>query len=227
MTIGLAIMVKTPGHSALKTRLAADCGAPWAIAWYQRAAACVAAVVKDCAHSGQHITPYWAVAESEAAAHRQWSGFATLNQGDGDLGTRMAHVHHHLVQKHGAGILIGADAPQLCGNWLDQACAWLAQPSARQVIGPASDGGFWLYGGNRMAPASLWQSVVYSQADTATHFRKALAAQGEWLSLPNLTDVDTIADLAAMRAEMQRLPAALPQQCELVHWTQHSREVSA
>lgn len=227
MTIGLAIMVKTPGHSALKTRLAADCGQRWATAWYQRAAACVAAVVQRYALSNQNITPYWAVAEPEDTAHRQWSGFATLNQGEGNLGQRMAHVHQQLMGKHSAGLLIGADTPQLCRGDLDQACAWLNDTSARQVIGPASDGGFWLYGGNRSAPSSVWQSVAYSQADTGMRFGHALAEYGDWLTLPSLTDVDTITDLAAMNTQMARLPDALPEQCDLVHWTRHSREVEA
>ena len=227
MSVGLAIFVKTPGYSALKTRLAADCGQDWATAWYQRAAHCVAAVVRDCAQTTQRITPYWAVAEPDHAAHHQWPDFTTLNQGEGDLGARMAYVHHQLVQKHGAGLLIGADAPQLCRNWLEQAGTWLALAGARQVIGPASDGGFWLYGGNRSAPSTLWQSVPYSQADTGARFRHALAAYGEWLTLPDLTDVDTSADLTAMRAEMHKLPAMLPTQRELLRWTQHSHEANA
>ena len=227
MTIGLAIFVKTPGHSALKTRLAAGCGQPWATAWYQHAAACVAAVVQHGTALRQRITPYWAVAETAVSAHRQWPAFATLNQGAGSLGARMAHVHQQLIDKHAAGVLIGADAPQLCGHWLEQACDWLEQPGARQVIGPASDGGFWLYGNNRSVPGALWQSVPYSQADTGARFRHAFVAHGDWLTLPRLTDVDTVADLSAMCQQMSRLPRPLPEQRELVQWMQQSRELEA
>src|SRR4029079_3252618 len=43
---GVAIFVKTPGHSPVKTRLAADRGQAWTEAWYRRAAAAVAAVAR-------------------------------------------------------------------------------------------------------------------------------------------------------------------------------------
>ncbi|HEV8692715.1 MAG TPA: hypothetical protein VGQ93_00795, partial [Lysobacter sp.] len=62
MTVGLAIFVKTPGYSPVKTRLAADCGRAYAEAWYRRAAAAVASVAKIAADR-EGIAVYWAVAE--------------------------------------------------------------------------------------------------------------------------------------------------------------------
>ena len=89
---GVAIFVKTPGHSPVKTRLAADRGQAWTEAWYRRAAAAVAAVARATI-----ATSYWAVAEPEAIATGAWPDLPAIAQGDGGLGSRMARVHAELV----------------------------------------------------------------------------------------------------------------------------------
>src|SRR3546814_381382 len=61
----LAIFVKTPGHSGLKTRLAAERGERYAVEWYRRAAAAVSSVARR-AHARHGVTAYWAVAEAGA-----------------------------------------------------------------------------------------------------------------------------------------------------------------
>src|SRR3546814_7689642 len=112
MSIGLAIMVKTPGHSSIKTRLATDTGIAFAEEWHRRAADCVAKVSQHCVR----LLPYWAVAEGSAAEDALWSGLPVLMQDAGGLGERMAHVHRQLMQRHAGGLLIGADAPQEIGR---------------------------------------------------------------------------------------------------------------
>jgi glycosyltransferase A (GT-A) superfamily protein (DUF2064 family) len=130
----------------------------------------------------------------------------------------MGRVHHALVRRHGAGLLLGADAPQLGVASLRAALAWCAADEPRQVLGPARDGGFWLYGGNRTAPLAVWDSVAYSAADTAARFRAAFAPFGAWLAAEPLTDVDRGEDLAAFRSELAGLAAPEPAQRALAAW---------
>jgi hypothetical protein len=115
-------------------------------------------------------------------------------------------------------VLLGADAPQLAVGALDDALAWCAAAEARQAIGPANDGGFWLYGGNRAAPYALWEAVAYSRSDTAERFRVAFAAHGACLVVPPLTDVDHGGDLPALARELAVLAAPLPAQRRLAAW---------
>lgn len=217
MSVGLAIFVKTPGHSVVKGRLAATLGADAARDWYLHAADAVASVARDAQAAGD-VVAYWAVAEADPDAVAAWTGLPVLGQGDGGLGARMAHVHAQLLQRHGAGMLVGADAPQLDATRLSRAAAWLRDVAPRAVLGPAADGGFWLYGANRAAPVATWESVRYSAADTAARFRVALAGDGEWTTLDTLTDADVEADLVPVAAALAALPAPTAAQARLLAW---------
>jgi uncharacterized protein len=222
VSVGLAIFVKTPGHSPVKTRLAQGSDARFAEAFHLGAARAVAEVARDCADddSGDTtgLTPYWAVAEPAAADTAHWPGLPCLLQPGGDLGARMAGIHEQLMQRHDAAILIGADSPQLQPRWLRHAARWLSAASARCVIGPARDGGFWLFGANRRLPVERWGQVAYSRADTAARFRTAFATAGEWATLPELVDVDTVEDLQALRDALRALPTPLPAQLAQLAW---------
>lgn len=212
----VAIFVKTPGYSPVKTRLAAGVGEAFAVEWYRRAAAAVAEVA--LAAAGISAVVYWAVAEDEACGAEVWRALPTVPQGDGSLGARMGRVHHALVRRHGAGLLLGADAPHLAVASLRAALAWCDADEPRQVLGPARDGGFWLYGGNRTAPLGVWESVPYSVADTAARFRAAFDSFGAWRVIESLTDVDRGEDLAAFRSELAGLAAPQPAQRALAAW---------
>lgn len=215
MTGALAIFVKTPGRSPLKTRLANKCGERYATEWYRRAAAAVASVALE-AQRRYGIRAYWAVAEPDALD--AWPDLPSIAQGDGGLGTRMARVHAGLVARHGFGLLLGADAPQLTAELLGDAVGWLDHPEPRMLLGPASDGGFWLLGGNVAPPLATWTSVAYSTATTAGDLRHAMHDLGEWRTLATLTDVDTAADLPMLRRALQALPEPTPEQAALAHW---------
>jgi glycosyltransferase A (GT-A) superfamily protein (DUF2064 family) len=214
---GIAIFVKTPEYSAVKTRLAAAIGTEAAVAWHRRAAATVAAVATEAARRCDAVV-YWAVAESAAVAARAWDDLPNLAQGEGGLGARMGRVHAALVERHGHGLLLGADTPQLGTRELVAALAWCASAASRQAIGPARDGGFWLYGGNRAVAGARWDAVRYSRSDTAVRFRAAFADVGEWLELARLTDVDEGADLRVVQDALATLASPLPAQVALAAW---------
>jgi len=216
MSCGAAIFVKTPGLSPLKTRLAATIGAAAATHWYRLAASATAAALAEVAE----IAAYWAVAESPALAAAAWPGSPLLAQGAGPLGERMGRVHTALVEKHGCGILLGADTPQVDPADLARAAAWLQDPAPRLVLGPARDGGFWLIGANRVLPAAKWTLAPCSRDDTAAGFRAAMSPFGAWLELPHLTDVDEAEDLPSMLAEMKGLERPLAAQREVIDASQ-------
>ena len=210
----IAIFVKTPGLSPVKTRLAADWGSANAQRWHQLAAACVAASARQA-----DIGPvYWAVAEPEALGHSLWAGLPALQQGSGGLGQRMHSILDWLVEQHGSGLLLGADAPQWNPDWLRQAATWLHNDQDRLCIGPAHDGGFWAFGANRPLAGASWTSVAYSQPDTARQFREVMSAYGEWLTLPTLTDLDQLGDLRNVLQELVSLGAQHAAHRLLMQW---------
>jgi uncharacterized protein len=203
MSGSIAVFVKTPGHSPLKTRLASGIGQRAATDWYKAACLAVKSVVEQLKLLTR-VSAYWAVAEDTAIREGVWKDFPALAQGEGSLGERMGRVHRMLVRQHGFGILIGADAPQISADDFQKAATFLHHTSARLVIGPASDGGFWCVGANRRIDMTIWTSVEYSQADTCEKFLAQLS-DFECMTLRQLTDVDTEDDLRACQQELAAL----------------------
>ncbi|WP_376696700.1 TIGR04282 family arsenosugar biosynthesis glycosyltransferase [Wenzhouxiangella sp. EGI_FJ10305] len=207
----IAIFVKTPGLSPVKTRLARTLGTEQAEALYLECAATVAEVVGQASPN-----VYWAIAEPERQAAAHWPGLAHIAQGPGGLGERMQRVLAALVERHGSGLLLGADAPQIDAALLRRACSWLSCDPPLNACGPARDGGFWTFGANHVPPLERWTRVPYSRPDTLQRFRESIGDETEWLELPMLSDLDTAEDMARVAAELKRLHRPLPSQLALL-----------
>jgi len=208
MTTGVAIFVKTPQLSPVKTRLAASIGEEDALAFYHMS---VNAVESSAARS--NATPYWAVAERGGVG--DWAGVEAMFTGAGCLGTRQYHIYKMLLERHEKAILIGADAPQITPDLLNEAIKRLNRDD--YVFGPARDGGYYLFGGREDVPISIWDCVPWSAPNTMDVFRRALPHASSLL--PQLTDVDEQADLAHMIDEMPDFMSA--EQDDVVAWAQH------
>ena len=221
---GIAIFVKTPGISPLKTRLAATQGVDYAEHWYRLAAAAVSEVAQ---RSGAEV--YWAVAEPEAMNAGLWQDLPRLCQvlspnrtdftpANTSLGARMHCVQQQLLARHHAAILLGADTPHLDVRVLLGVIDYLRKTTPSWAVAPALDGGFWLHGSNRSAPLSAWEAVRYSSADTLAQFELAMANQGNFARFQTETDVDSAADLAACASALSQLPQATNKQRALLQW---------
>ncbi|MEM7053624.1 MAG: DUF2064 domain-containing protein [Pseudomonadota bacterium] len=208
----VAIFVKTPGLSPIKTRLARTIGQSAAEVCYQKSAACVLDIVQSSS-----LNAYWAVAEAEALKHSRWQSLPCINQGEGSLGARMYRVHTELLHKHGSAMLIGADLPQISQEDLLSASDWLQSDQPRSVLGPACDGGFWLYGANYAHDESAWTSLPYSQPDTAERFIQAMPG-GEWKQLSTRCDIDQFDDILRVVDELRHLARPSDSQQNLARW---------
>jgi rSAM/selenodomain-associated transferase 1 len=207
----IAVFVKTPGLSPVKTRLAKTLGTENAEAFHLAAAKAVSAVVQNTALHG-----YYAVAEATALTFGNWQNMPQLWQGEGGLGERMAHIYNRLLQQYTFVILVGADSPQMTANHLLAASNWLADKGqARFAFGSSFDGGFWLFGGNRHIPPACWTEVTYSVADTGAQFLHNIQPLGEVQTMTTLHDVDEPPDLMLLHAALQDLSAPVPEQIEL------------
>jgi hypothetical protein len=102
-------------------------------------------------------------------------------------------------------MLIGMDTPQVTTGLLESAARWLASGGADAVLGPASDGGFWLLGLRRPGPG-LVAGIPMSCASTGRLQLARLRGRGlRTRLLPVLRDVDTAGD--AVRVARQ-VPAS-------------------
>jgi uncharacterized protein len=217
VSCGVAVFVKTPALSPVKTRLWPGLGQQGAEALYMASAHAVASVAEAAQRAGG-LQAYWAIAEDTPLPNDAWPGLPQLPQGSDSLGARMSHVYRQLRRRHRGAVLIGADAPQLVPAALTRAAHWLQSSEPRLAIGRAHDGGFWLFGGNADLPERAWLAPPYSAADTAECFVAAMQGHGRWLELETLHDLDTTADLPHVQAHLARLDAPTEAQQRLLAW---------
>ena len=124
-----------------------------------------------------------------------------LPQREGDLGKRMAQTFSHLFE---AGrdlvVLIGSDLPTLPSSILAQAFAALAQ--ADIVLGPSTDGGYYLIGMRRLH-ATLFDGVAWGTSLVLAQTAERIRTLGlRSASLPVWYDVDTPDDLSFLAAHL-------------------------
>ena len=184
----LIVMVKDPKPGRVKTRLGRDIGMIDAAWWYRHQCTRLLRRLRD---------PRWdillSVAPDRAVDAACWpSDLPRIPQGRGDIGTRMSRA---LSATHGPTVLIGSDIPNVTRGHI--AKAFDALGHAKTVVGPATDGGFWLIGlsNPESQPKTLFQGTRWSHPDTLAD---ALPTLPEPVALTTcLNDVDTVADLEA------------------------------
>ena len=214
----IAVFVKTPSLSPVKTRLAATIGKEKAEEFHLASAASVSAVVQAVSKQSG-IQGYYAVAEKEAINHPFWQDLPCVWQGEGGLGERMAHIYQTLLAKHDFVILVGADIPQMTSAELLKAADWLSDTESNQLaFAPSVDGGFWLLGGNCTIPHSAWIDITYSQPDTGSQFLNNIKKSGDIKILTSLRDVDELDDLIVLHQTLLDLPSLQSEQQALIHF---------
>jgi rSAM/selenodomain-associated transferase 1 len=145
---------------------------------------------------------------SPAGAGRAISGLAPAGmrcvaQRGGDLGARMANLATDLLAAgHSAVLIVGSDVPTVPVSHLAEAARGLAEDAADLVLGPAEDGGYYLIGLRRPAPA-LFSDVAWGTAAVfEVTLARARALDLRVHLLPPWHDVDTAADLARLRRDL-------------------------
>lgn len=211
MSPGLALFVKTPGRSPVKSRLWPALGREAAETLYLDCAAAAAEVVSALQHEGL-LQAYWAVAETPDESASPWQGLPRLNQGDGGLGERMGHVYAALRDRHGAALLVGTDVPQMPAAALRHAISTLQNDEADVVLGPSEDGGFWLVGGRSVIPLSAWTAPRYSGPDARSDFLAALPTGLRIVQVDSVRDLDEPQDLSAVALALSALTQRTPAQ---------------
>ena len=186
-------MVKEPRPGRVKTRLGREIGHLDAARWFRRQSLALLRRLRD---------PRWrlvlAVApDAEGLRSRIWpADLPRIPQGPGDLGRRMGRLLRGLPP--GPACVVGADVPGVDAARIAEAFRALGRADA--VLGPATDGGYWLVGLRRTsrAPATLFEGVRWSTphalADTLATMPGLRVARAA-----TLADVDTAADLARAR----------------------------
>ncbi len=213
--IGVGVFVKTPELSEVKTRLARDVGKDVAREVYERSLAATREMcLQVMRRSSGSVQCYWAVGEIGGVGLARWRSLPAFHTGEGALGSRLATVQDWLLSRHGRAVLLGSDCPQLSPDIL---LAESFREGKRVVIGPASDGGFYLFSSRHRIPRKEWESIEYSSPATLRQLMEHLETEDVELLSPE-EDID---DLRSLRNATARLSeGVLESQREMAQWLQ-------
>ena len=181
----IVMFTRWPTAGLAKTRLIPAVGPEGAATIHRRLTERTLDVIKAAG-----LTPEVWFTGATIKAFSAWLGADAdyVDQGDGDLGVRLARA-----ARAAPVILMGSDAPDLSAAHLRGAVAALNQHPA--VIGPAEDGGYWLLGLRAPSPWAF-DDVPWSTdrvfAITVNRFRERGM---EPRILATLADLDTPDDL--------------------------------
>ncbi|GAA1927850.1 DUF2064 domain-containing protein [Nocardioides lentus] len=201
------VLAKAPVAGRVKTRLGADIGmdeaaAVAAAALLDTLRACADAVGAERCHLALEGDLAHAVRGEELTA--ALAGWTITPQRGEDLGERIAAAHDDVVAAHGQEkrnitVQIGMDTPQVTARGLRDAAAAVASGEHDAALGPAEDGGWWVLALREGSAAAALVGVPMSTPTTHDDTRAALEAAGRRVAtLPQLRDVDTVADADAV-----------------------------
>ncbi len=200
----LGIFAKWPQPGTAKTRLA-----PADPAWSARVAHAFLLDTLDrlSAVAARRVLVF-APREQEAAFAGLVRGrFLLAPQADGDLGQRLsAFVHGPLAAAARAVVLVGTDSPTLPVEHVERAFGELE--NADVVLGPATDGGYYLLGLGPNRPP-LFANIAWSSARVLADTVAALAEPHWRLAvLPPWYDIDSPDDWHMLRGHLAALRRA-------------------
>lgn len=144
----------------------------------------------------EHIIACEPSDQCERMRERVCPAVDVIAQRGDDLGRRMAHVFEDAFRLGiESVVVVGSDLPDLPSRLLREALDTLRAREDCVVLGPASDGGYYLIGLSRPQPA-LFERIEWSTERVLAETRDAARALGlHVVLLDQWTDVDDAADL--------------------------------
>jgi uncharacterized protein len=188
------LFVKSPERGKVKSRLSEAIGEEMALALYKHFVLDTVATLKK--ERRPFKVCFFPPDSQKMVARWLGNGLAYMPQLGEDLGKRMENAFHQVFSEgFSRAIIIGSDIPDLPVTVLQEAFESLKTSDA--VIGPASDGGYYLIGFRK---DTFLPDVFDGQAwSTNSVFRDTMAlferSAYQVHSLPEWRDVDTFEDL--------------------------------
>ncbi|HEX4807304.1 MAG TPA: TIGR04282 family arsenosugar biosynthesis glycosyltransferase [Bryobacteraceae bacterium] len=129
-------------------------------------------------------------------------------QGDGGLGQRIERILNRGLLQAPAAMAVGADSPALTVAHLEAALDTLERNDL--VVGPSTDGGFYLLG-LRRSQGHLFSSVPWSSSQTLQVLKRRIQEYClSFAELEPLFDVDTPSDLLTLEQHLRTHPSLAP-----------------
>jgi rSAM/selenodomain-associated transferase 1 len=182
----LIVFAKTPRAGSVKTRLAASIGQVAACDAYRHLVDLLLRRIERLENVDLRISPDDGANEALPWLRKTWR---SLPQGTGDLGERLQRGFAAAFAENAQRVVvIGSDCPSVKPE--DIEAAWLALKETDLVLGPSTDGGYWLIG-LRTSQPSLFEGISWSSDRVLQETLARTKAAGLRVHLlRELTDVD-------------------------------------
>ena len=201
----LGLFAKWPRPGDVKTRLAAATSPEWA-------ARVALAFLQDTIRrlvtvEARRVLAYAPTDARQDFARLVGDRFELMPQADGDLGQRMAaFVTAALAEGAERIVLVGTDSPTLPVEYVATALEELQRVDV--VLGPATDGGYYLLGCARGLPP-IFEGIAWGGSRVLAETVERVSAAGLRLALlPPWYDVDTLPDWHLLCGHIMALRAA-------------------
>ena len=180
----------------VKTRLASGMGELRALEIYRHLIQSTYSVLEDVS------APVWTYFSDYIPESTHPSVEKSLVQEGQDLGERMANAFARSFESGMEKVvLIGTDCPSLQSQHLNQAFEALTHSDL--VLGPATDGGYYLIGMKRKADY-LFEGISWSTAEVVSQTLAVATAHGLHFNLlDKLSDIDTQEDWECYRSQIE------------------------
>ncbi len=202
----LGLFAKQPIAGRVKTRLIPALGA-------ERAAQVAETLMLDAveqwggseilAEGGRRVLVYDPPEAGPWFDARVPASFALQPQVEGDLGARMAgFIAGEFAEGAKRVVVIGCDSPTLDASFVVSAFLLLEYKDV--VLGPATDGGYYLVGCQPPVPPIFGEGIDWSTPDVLAQTVERLERSGRSLAvLPPWYDVDTADDLRMLAGHLR------------------------
>lgn len=197
----IIIFAKYPKHGNVKTRLAKTLGENVATKFY---ISCASHVFKESLKLRRAVVPFLFYPDQEKSDElKKWAGgkFIYKIQIGTDLGQRMSNAFAEVFKNNFEKVLIiGTDIPDISSTLINQAFFELEKNDI--VVGPSTDGGYYLLGIKKFHP-DLFNNIPWSSEEVLNKTLNIINQQDLKFSLlPKLMDIDTEEDLKIWYSKM-------------------------
>jgi len=184
------VFTRVPIPGQTKSRLIPLLGTEGAAEFHQAVLQSTLAEAKASDFSSVEI---WSATDDDHPFLKQceldFSSAINIQQGS-DLGERMHHATEITLIKNTFVVLIGSDCPAITTDILNQSCQHLSN-GKDAVLGPASDGGYYLIGLKEPNPG-IFEDIAWGEGDVAERTRQNFTRLGlDYVELEVLSDIDT------------------------------------
>ena len=213
----LILFARFPVAGKVKTRLIPALGAEGAAALHRRLVLRTLRTAHAlCQAHDVELEVRFAGEDANKMRHWLGDGWLCRAQCEADLGQRMARAFEDSFREgSSATVIIGSDCPTLTPDVL--AAAFEALKASPVVIGPATDGGYYLIGLNKPVP-ELFQDIAWGTETVHAQSLQILERMSiRPTQLQPLDDLDRPEDVAAWRriaepedADLSRVSVIIP-----------------